>query len=340
MIKYDINNDLDFIYENLKEEFEIMSNSSILITGASGFFGTWLVSLINRVNYFKKTNIFLTLITRDIKNITYLNNSSNGLLNIIEANLLNINTLPANFDYVIHMAATTAHETFNGEPDSSKVNTLNIGTSNLLSSLKSSKLKSILFTSSGVVYGVNDKPVSEELEFDLTKLKYNGLAIGKIEAERLVSEYAIKNNINYKIARCFSFAGPYLPLNIHYAIGNFILDALNKDFIKVNSDGSAKRSFLYIGDAIIWLIKLLISKNKGVFNVGSENSISIRELAKKVASLISPNKDIVFHFSNDGCVGNFNRDIYLPNVSKIKNDLGVREYHSLDEIILKTANIC
>lgn len=338
MIKYDINNDLDFIYENLKKEFEIMSNSSILITGASGFFGTWLVSLINRVNFHKKTNIFITLITRDIKNINYLNNKSDSLLNIIEANLLNLNKLHKEFDYVIHMATTTAHETFQGEPDSNKINTLSIGTSNLLSSLNPSKLKSILFTSSGIVYGLNNNPVSEDLEYDLSKLQSNGLALGKLEAERLLNEFSIKNNINCKIARCFSFCGPYLPLDIHYAIGNFINDALHSNFIKVNSDGHAERSFLYIGDAIIWLIKLLISNNKGVFNIGSEHTISIRELAIKVASLISPNKDIIFGCAKGEIVGTFKRDIYLPNVVKIKNALGVREYHTLDEAILKTAN--
>ena len=104
----------------------------------------------------------------------------------------------------------------------------------------------------------------------------------------------------------------------------------------MRSEGKSVRSYLYIADTIIWLLKLLVSDEEGVFNVGSERQISIYDLAHKVRDLISPSSDVVIE-RKDLTEGNFTRDTYIPSASKIKASLGVEEWTTLEDSILKTA---
>lgn len=340
MKNYNISGDLGFICSNCLPELKSISNKSILITGGSGFFGKWFIESIAFANINFSLNISLTLITRD-KSIFLLNNPKFiyfNFLTIVEGNILKKQNIKGDFDYLLHMATTTAHETFNGELDESKVKTLEVGTENIIDFAIKNKIPKLLFTSSGVIYGQSDKMHLMEQDFVKSPIvnKGTGLAQGKILAETIITNRCRSHNINYKIARCFSFVGPYLPLDIHYAIGNFINDARQNRPIVLRSEGKSVRSYLYIADTIIWLLKLLVCDEEGVFNVGSERQITIYDLAHKVRDMISPSSDVVI-VHKDLTEGNFTRDIYVPSVSKIKSSLGVEEWTSLEDSILKTA---
>jgi UDP-glucuronate decarboxylase len=340
MKNYNISDDLGFICSNCLPDLKSISNKSILITGGSGFFGKWFIESIAFANINFSLNISLTLITRD-KSIFLLNNPKFiyfNFLTIVEGNILKKQNIKGDFDYLLHMATTTAHETFNGELDESKVKTLEVGTENIIDFAIKNKIPKLLFTSSGVIYGQSDKMHLMEQDFVKSPIvnKGTGLAQGKILAETIITNRCRSHNINYKIARCFSFVGPYLPLDIHYAIGNFINDARQNRPIVLRSEGKSVRSYLYIADTIIWLLKLLVCDEEGVFNVGSERQITIYDLAHKVRDMISPSSDVVI-VHKDLTEGNFTRDIYVPSVSKIKSSLGVEEWTSLEDSILKTA---
>ncbi|MDC0126872.1 NAD(P)-dependent oxidoreductase [Methylophilaceae bacterium] len=340
MIKYDIESDLNFIFNNCKKEFNLLSNKSLLITGGTGFFGKWFLSLIFYTNKNYNTNILTTLITRD-QNKFFLENphyKNNKFLKIIQIDILDLKKITNKFDFLLHMAATSAEETFNGETDNNKTKTLFNGTKNIMEIAIENNISKILFTSSGVVYGSSSKDMKDESDVchSLELEKRNGLAKGKILAEDIISKMSIENNINFKIARCFSFVGPYLPLDIHYAIGNFINDAIFNENILINGNGSPYRSYLYISDTLIWLIKLLVRDVEGIFNVGSERRIQVIELANMVRDIIAPSKKVIIQDKNLH-EGNFRRDIYLPNTEKIREALEVREWTSLEDAILKTA---
>ena len=339
MIKYDIETDLNFIFNKCKNEFNFLSNKSILITGGTGFFGKWFLELIFYANKNYNTNILTTIITRNedkffLENPHYKNNK---FLNIIKLDILDLKKINHKFDFLLHMAATSATETFNGETDANKTSTLFNGAKNIMEIAIENNISKILFTSSGVVYGSSSKDMKSEsdVSHSIELEKRNGLAKGKILAEDVISNLSLKNNINFKIARCFSFVGPYLPLNIHYAIGNFINDAIFNDKIIINGNGLPYRSYLYISDTIIWLIKLLVGSEEGVYNVGSERRIQIIELANIVRDLIDPSKKIIIQ-ENEIHEGNFKRDIYLPDTTKIREALKVKEWTSLEDAILKT----
>ena len=340
MIKYNIESDLNFIFNKCKNEFNLLSNKSLLVTGGTGFFGKWFLDLIFYTNKNYNTNILTTLITRN-ENKFFLDNphqKNNKFLNIIETDILDLKSINHQFDFLLHMAATSAKETFNGETDTNKTKTLFNGAKNIMNIAIHNNISKILFTSSGVVYGSSSKDMKDESDINdsLDLEKRNGLAKGKMLAENIISNMSTENNINFKIARCFSFVGPYLPLDMHYAIGNFINDAIFKENIIINGNGSPYRSYLYITDTLVWLLKLLVGNAEGIFNVGSERRIQIIELANMVKDIIAPTKKVIIQ-EKEMHEGNFKRNIYLPNTEKIRESLGVKEWTSLEDAISKTA---
>jgi len=323
-----------WIEAHLKDEITVLDGRKILITGITGFFGWWFLNFFLFLNHSRGKNIKIIGTSRDInsikENILY---PPNGLF-LYRIDLKIPFDIKDDYDYVIHMATTSAYETFHGESDVSKINLLENGTKNLLMQL-SEKVKKVLFTSSGVVYGQGDRPFIEDDPLCIQDNKNAGLANGKIKAEKLIIDYSKKNNNDFIIARCFSFVGPNLPMDIHYAIGNFIKNALDNVDIVINGDGLPRRSYLYITDTIVWLIKLLVF-GKGIYNVGSDYDISIYDLALKVKSLTSSKSKIHIKNLSNESVGNIERNIYLPDISKIRKEMNLDVYNSLNDSILKT----
>ena len=153
-------------------------------------------------------------------------------------------------------------------------------------------------------------------------------------AEALCATYGAKKSFEPKIARCFSFVGPHLPLNAHFAIGNFIRDALNGKTIQIESDGNPRRSYLYAADLAIWLWTILLrGKNMRAYNVGSEKSFSLAETAKLVAKL-SGNSPKVKTIPSPGRTKTMN--IYLPSTRRARKELGLKEYINLRNAVQKT----
>lgn len=161
--------------------------------------------------------------------------------------------------------------------------------------------------------------------------------MSKRVAEFLCYIYS-KNNINIKIARCFTFIGPYLPLDLHYAAGNFIRDALKGGPIVVKSDGSGVRSYMYMSDLMVWLYTILFKgKSCYPYNVGSEEEITIKELAFKVAEiyykLTGKKVDVIIEQKPDPSKP---VDRYVPSTKRAREELGLIQKVSLDEAIERT----
>ena len=203
------------------------------------------------------------------------------------------------------------------------------GTKYLLDKIKSYNVKRILFTSSGAVYGkqpYNLKYISEDFKCSPDSI------YGK--AKYISENILLDSNIDTIITRCYALVGPYLNLKIHYAIGNFILDCIEKRDITIKGDGTPLRSYLYTSDLIIWLLTALLkSDSNEIYNVGSIKEISIFDLAQLVTNQFSYETKInVLSKKNIGIAPS----IYLPNNNKIISKLSVAENYSLENMIKRT----
>jgi nucleoside-diphosphate-sugar epimerase len=148
------------------------------------------------------------------------------------------------------------------------------------------------------------------------------------------AQYARTFGLQVKTARCFAFVGPYLPLDIHFAIGNFIRDGLKGGPIVVKGDGTPLRSYLYAADLVIWLWTILCKGEAGtVYNVGSPDALTIREVAEQVSAVFSPVVPVVLMRSP---VLGMPSERYVPDVHRAHLELGLDPGINLREALART----
>ena len=240
--------------------------------GGSGFFGKSIVDCgIHRKLIKHKINeIYIISRTKILKKKKF----QHIKINYIHKNIINIKKIPE-VDYIIYCIKNE------------NIKTSKDYFSNFFRLIKNySKKPKILFTSSGAIYGKNETKQNEKSSIDLKKIyalkgykkKY---ALEKIFMENKFQELG-KLNFNVSIARCYNFIGKHI-LNSKQAVGDMILDALNKDIISLNTTGNVYRGYMNADDLVNWLIVILKSSNKKcpIFNVGSDREINLRVLGKK-----------------------------------------------------------
>ncbi len=260
-------------------------------------------------------------------------------LTLHHGDILDVSSYPAaqDFSYLIH-AATDSTNGPSLSPIERFEQILN-GTANLLEFAHSNNIPRFLYISSGAVYGTQPDNLPAIPEHwtgspELTNAA-NAYGVAKRAAEHLCHLYRATHGLEVVIARCFAFVGPALPLDVHFAIGNFIRDALQNESITVGGDGSAIRSYLEQSDLAEWLIILLLRGVSGeTYNVGSDQAVTIRELAYLVRDLLAPQKSVRF-LGSPQASGSRNR--YVPDISKAKQDLGCDVRIPLAEAIRLTA---
>ena len=319
-----------------------MEQGKLLITGGTGFFGKALLRhfLLNQNNNQVPTSIVLLSRNPDL----FLKKHPEfKLLKSLELRFGDITlpqTLPniAGITHVIHAATDSTVGPFM-EP-LERYRQIVHGTENILAYAVRCGARRFLLTSSGGVYGEQPEDVERLPETWLGMPDplnpANAYSVAKRAAEHLCALYRAAYGLETVIARCFAFVGEDLPLNVHFAIGNFVRDALWADEITVGGDGKSIRSYLDQRDLAEWLLGLLANGQSGnAYNVGSDRSISVAALANLVGKLISPAKTVRI-------MGNVNearqRSIYVPDISKARRELGLTVTVQLEQAISDTAS--
>jgi nucleoside-diphosphate-sugar epimerase len=334
---YEIEKDAMQSIERSGIDINSFKGKTVLVTGGTGFFGIWFLTCLVKIKEKIENDLRIITISRSPENFALNVRDKKILTNIeiLKGDIKEIELDNIKITHLVHMATTNASETFSGEDQLAKIELLFEGTKNILKQCGPT-LEKVLFTSSGVAYGINNKNRISESDFTGPNTIDTGsaLGIGKLTAEYLVSYFSKKYEYKYSIARCFSFAGQYLPLELHYAFGNFINDLLHNKNIQVRGDGQEIRSYLYIGDAIAWLIKLLDDPNNSIYNVGSENEVKIEALARKIASHKAGIEAVIEGGGKQ--VDNFKRPSYIPDTNKIKSEYpNLIEWTELEAIVEK-----
>ena len=209
------------------------------------------------------------------------------------------------------------------------------GTRNILDLAVATGARRFLLTSSGAIYGSQpadlaaipeDWPGSPPLAEPST-----AYGQGKRAAEHLCALVGLQHGLETVVARCFAFVGPDLPLNVHFAIGNFIRDALTADAITVSGDGTPLRTYLHQSDLAHWLFTLLEHGHPGqAYHVGSDEVISIAALAHLVREILAPDKPVHILGQPDPGAA---RNRYVPDICKAQQQLGLSVTVPLAEAI-------
>ena len=223
------------------------------------------------------------------------------------------------FDAIIH-AATSAVTTLSDEEMTSVIVD---GARRVAEFAKAASCQTLLLTSSGAVYGPRTSLLCEEDSCVPT----TAYGKGKLVAEKLL----VDSGLNAKVARCFAFVGAHLNRNIHYAIGNFMQNCIDGRSIVINGDGTPLRSYLYADDLVEWLFAILERGESGrPYNVGSDQAVSIRELAETVRAALGSKSEIVL---NGTPVPGAKPFVYVPNIDRARNELGCKVKVALEDSI-------
>lgn len=331
--------DLEHILIHTKDIFENFRNKTIFVTGGTGFFGKWFLETFAYANEKLNINYKIIVVSRNpenfLKEFHYFKN--NPIFKFIKGDVRDFISPEESIDYIIH-AATEASAKLNREDPLLMMDTIIEGTKRTLEFAKEKKVKSYLFISSGAVYGKQPSEISHISEDYVgapncqdTNSAYGE---GKRVGELLSAIYFKQFGIAVKIARCFAFVGPYLPLDTHFAIGNFINNGLKGNPIIIKGDGTPYRSYLYASDLIIWLLKIMIfGKSNVPYNVGSDEDLNIHELANTIADCFE-NKIKVEMKMKPNLSKNVER--YVPSVTRIKNEYQLNVKIKLINSIKKT----
>jgi len=313
----------------------------IFITGGTGFFGRALLRYWtegDNQNYPEVACILTRNPQKFLVEYPEFNNIS--WLSFHSGDICYPQTFPKNdrYTHILH-AATDSTVGLQLSP-LERYHQIAEGTKNLLEYASMNEIQRFLLTSSGGIYGPQPddmEKIPETYSGELSTLNaQNAYSMGKRTAEHLCALYRDRYGIDFVIARCFAFVGCDLPMDAHFAIGNFIRDAFREERITVNGDGSPIRSYMDQLDLAIWLSKLLEYGEPGeVYNVGSDIPISIYDLAYLVRDSLAPSKSV--HVQGNLKL-NGQRNRYIPSIDKATNSLGLRLNISLAESLRKIGN--
>jgi dTDP-glucose 4,6-dehydratase len=330
--------DLQLIQERTPTAvWEVLRGNRIFITGGTGFVGCWLLEALLWANHALQLKLHLTVLTRNpaafVEKAAHL--AGHPAVTLLEGEVGDLSRVNGVFDTVIHAATDVARP--GSDPDATFQDMVG-GTEQTLALARRCQARRYLLTSSGAVYGVQDPAVDNLPDDDAgtPSATEPGAAYGrgKRASEALMRDYAAESGHQATAARIFALLGPYLPLDAHFAVGNFIGDALAGRDIHVRGDGTACRSYLYAADMAVWLLTILaLGKTGESYNVGSEHGLSIRDLALAVKAQV-PDAGVVV-VAQEAAPGGLPQR-YVPHTGKARGLLGLAEFTDFQSALRHT----
>ena len=340
--------DLEHVLAHTRGLWEPMRGRNLFVTGGTGFFGRWLLESFAFANERLALGAHATVLTRSPAAFKERapEVAAQSCLTFVKGDVTDFTyqqvreQLPAGHDgafrFVIH-AATEASARLNEVEPLRMIDTIVAGTRRALDFAIESGARRFLLASSGAVYGAQPPEITHIPEEyaggpDCTNPR-SAYGEAKRLAELLCACYS-RRGIEPVIARGFAFVGPLLPLDIHFAVGNFIRDALKGGPIQIAGDGTPCRSYLYAADLAAWLWHLLFrAEPNRPYNVGSDESLSIAELAALVAE--SSARPVEIRIARQPTPG-APPSRYVPRTDRATRELGLETWIPLPDALRRT----
>ena len=267
------------------------SKLNILVTGGAGFLGSHLCEKL--LNQGHKVICVDNFYSSEKDNISHLTNNPN--FTFIEEDVCD-SKINFNIDQIYNLACPASPIHYQSNPVKT-VQTNVLGSLNMLELAKKNNAR-ILQASTSEIYG--DPKISPQSEIYWGNVNSIGIRScydeGKRCAETLFFDYHRQYKINIKVCRIFNTYGPKMHRNDGRVISNFIIQALQNLPITIYGKGLQTRSFCYVDNLIDGLIRFMNTDNSitGPINLGSDQEISITDLAVKIIKLTNSKSKIKF----------------------------------------------
>lgn len=309
----------------------------LFVTGGTGFFGRSVLEALLFANERLSLGLSAVLLTRDPASFTQSvpHLAQDPAITLHQGDVRGFQPPPGRFDLVIH-GAFDADRAANSRDPLRMISTIVDGTRRVLDLAETAGCRRFLYVSSGAVYraDLHEGGARAPEAVSGGDEAQSAHACAKRMAEFLSLIKARQAGFDAMVARAFAFVGPYLPLARDFAIGNFVRDALAGRPIVVQGDGTAIRSYLYSSDLALWLLAILAEGLPGrVYNVGSEEPVTIAELAHLVASRAGGPAEVEIR---GRAVAGAPVDRYVPCTDRAREELGLRVTVPLEEAIDRT----
>jgi UDP-glucose 4-epimerase len=315
----------------------------VLITGGAGFIGSHLSdAYLGRGD---EVYVIDDLSTGSIDNIQHLKNNPRFHYTIESVHSQPIVAeLVDQCDVIFHLAAAVGVKLIVESP----VRTIetNIKGTEVILALANKKKKKVLIASTSEVYGLSDQvPFREDgnLVMGATTKGRWSYACSKAIDEFLALAYWREKKLPTVVVRLFNTVGPRQTGQYGMVIPTFVKQALSGRPITVYGDGKQSRCFGYVGDVVKALIKLMDEPTAvgQVFNIGSNQEVTILELARQVKELTNSDSEIVFVPYDEAYEEGFeDMPRRVPDISKINALVGFRPEMSLDGILQTVIDYC
>lgn len=313
----------------------------VVITGGTGFAGSWLAEMISFLNDEHEFGIRLSLVAPHAHDFRERAPHLAGRADVMltQADVRNMTSLPSDTDWIIHGAGSPDRRVHFSNPVQT-VETIVSGTQAVMNAAsRLSALQGILCLSSGLVYGAQKAKADPAAEKGFAALDCNSLssvyAESKRAAEMVTAAFRSQYGLPVLNARLFAFIGPYQLLDRPWAVNNFLSDALRGGPIRVQGTGDTVRSYMYGSDLAFWLLRILVSGKSGsAYNVGSPEGIKLRDLAARIAACPAKRAGVELNTLPTAHAAESTQ--WLPDVSLVAKDFGLGVRLGLDEAIDRT----
>ena len=324
--------------------WEKLQGKSILITGASGLIGTFLVDVLMEKNIVDSLNVKILAVGRSAEKAKerFSDYWDNDNFSFFSADLNKSLSIDVHADYVIHAASNTHPRLYADDPVGSLMTNI-LGTYHLLEYARCTKVERFVFISSVEIYGqaLNPDDTFDEkycgyLDCNQFRAAYPE---GKRAGEALCNAYIRKYGMDIVIPRLSRVYGPTMRLDDSKAMSQFIMNGVRGEDIVLKSKGEQRYSYCYVADAVSGILyTMLLGKRGEAYNIADmDGAITLREITENIAGSVG--RKVVFDLPDEQEVNGFSKvSVGVMDSKKLQN-LGWQTFDDVRTGTRKTIKI-